>query len=67
MPVAAGELQKLTINGNLLTNVAPELGQLSKLREFHLQGNELTDLPEELCNLEVSLQYRNDLLWHHVR
>lgn len=53
MLVIAGALQKLTMNGNLISSVAPELGQLSKLRELHLQGNELTALPEELYNLEV--------------
>ena len=51
----AGSLLKLTMNGNHLTAVAPECGQLTNLRELHLQGNQLTELPSQLYQLMVSL------------
>ena len=51
----AGALLKLTINGNRLTAMAPECGQLTNLRELHLQGNQLTELPTQLYQLTVSL------------
>lgn len=51
----AGSLQKLTMNGNQLSKVAPELGQLTNLQELHLQGNLLSELPNEMCHLTVSL------------
>ena len=53
--MCAGSLLKLTINGNQLTAVAPECGQLTNLRELHLQGNQLTELPAQLNQLKVSL------------
>lgn len=53
--MSAGLLLKLTINGNQLTAVAPECGQLTNLRELHLQGNQLTELPTQLYQLTVSL------------
>ena len=55
LTAVAGALQKLTINGNRLSSIAPELGQLSNLKDLQLQGNELTQLPEEICDLKVSL------------
>ena len=51
----AGSLLKLTMNGNHLTAIAPECGQLTNLRELHLQGNQLTELPTQLYQLTVSL------------
>ena len=51
----AGSLLKLTVNGNQLRTIAPECGQLTNLRELHLQGNQLTVLPAEIYQLAVSL------------
>lgn len=50
----AGALQKLTMNGNQLSSIAPELGQLSSLKDLQLQGNHLTELPDQICDLKVS-------------
>lgn len=50
----AGALKKLTLHGNQLQQIAQEIGQLTNLRELHLQGNLLSELPNELCHLTVS-------------
>ena len=49
-----GALRKLTLNGNQLREIAPQIGHLTNLQELHLQGNDLTELPSEMCNLTVS-------------
>lgn len=43
------------MNGNQLRALAPECGQLTNLKELHLQGNQLEELPPELYQLAVSL------------
>lgn len=50
----AGALKKLTMHGNQLQQIPPEIGQLTNLQELHLQGNLLSELPNELCHLTVS-------------
>ncbi len=50
----AGALKKLTMHGNQLQQIAQEIGQLTNLQELHLQGNLLSELPNELCHLTVS-------------
>lgn len=55
--VRAGSLLKLTINGNQLRALALECGQLTNLKELHLQGNQLAELPTEIYELSVSSPY----------
>ena len=55
LTAVAGALQKLTMNGNQVSSIAPELGQLSNLKDLQLQGNNLTELPDQICDLKVSL------------
>ena len=50
----AGALKKVTMHGNQLQHIAQEIGQLTNLQELHLQGNLLSELPNELCHLTVS-------------
>ena len=52
--LSAGSLLKLTMNGNQLRHLPPEMGQLRNLRELHVQGNQLTELPADLYQLTVS-------------
>ena len=49
----AGALKKLTVHGNQLHEVSPELGQLQQLQELMLQGNQLRSIPPELFQLKV--------------
>lgn len=60
--VHAGSLLKLTINGNQLRALAPECGQLTNLKELHLQGNQLAELPTELYQLSVSSPHTGIML-----
>ena len=56
----AGSLLKLTINGNQLRALAPECGQLTNLKELHLQGNQLAELATQLYHLAVG----SPTYWH---
>ena len=42
------------LDGNGLTALPPEIGQLTNLRELRLNRNRLTALPRELADLLVS-------------
>lgn len=39
---------------NDLIDLPKEIGELSRLRELHIQGNRLTILPPEIGNLDMS-------------
>ena len=39
---------------NDLIELPKEIGELSRLRELHIQGNRLTILPPELGNIDLS-------------
>lgn len=44
---------QLVLRENDLIDLPSELGELSRLRELHVQGNRLTILPPELGNLDM--------------
>lgn len=44
-------VQHLSLSGNQITAVPPEIGQLSHLRRLELSGNQLTLLPPEIGRL----------------
>jgi Leucine-rich repeat (LRR) protein len=45
------------LRDNDLVELPKEIGELSRLRELHIQGNRLSVLPPELGMLAVSCQY----------
>ena len=58
-----GKLQSLSINGNRLTKIAPELGRCKALRNLNLQTNQIPTIPESFTNLQVyfllAINHRN--------
>jgi len=44
-------LVDLYLTDNELTNLPPEIGQMTNLFDLHLGGNSLTSLPQELRQL----------------
>ncbi|KAM3187060.1 hypothetical protein ACTXT7_003090 [Hymenolepis weldensis] len=44
----------LALRDNDLIYLPPEIGKLTRLKEFHIQGNRLTVLPPELGNLDLT-------------
>lgn len=44
----------MVLRENDLIDLPKEIGELSRLRELHLQGNRLTILPPELGNLDMT-------------
>lgn len=55
LPASFGEvcinLQVLSLVGNLLTELPPSIGNLSQLKELHVNENNLKILPDSLCRL----------------
>lgn len=47
----SSSLTTLTLSGNQLEHLPPEIGELAKLRVLHAGGNRLTDLPPQLARL----------------
>jgi len=47
------KLEFLNISGNKVTEIPPEVGSLSRLKEFDLSNNLIHTLPEEIQNLKV--------------
>lgn len=45
---------QLVLRENDILELPKELGELTRLRELHVQGNRLTILPPELGNLDMS-------------
>ena len=58
IPAEIGNLDKLNylaFRSNSITSIAPEIGNLTGLRYLDLTGNtNLTNLPQEVCNLQNS-------------
>ena len=50
----AEKLVTLSLNGNWLERVPPEIGKCQALRFLNLQTNHLTELPDEIAQLVVS-------------
>lgn len=50
-------LLQLSMRENDLIEVPRELGQLTRLRELHLQGNRLVVLPPEIGNDSIVQNY----------
>ena len=46
-------LQILGLRDNDLLELPREIGELTRLRELHIQNNRLTVLPPDLANLEL--------------
>jgi internalin A len=42
---------RMNLRGKNITELPPELGQLTQLKELNLSANQLTSLPPELCQL----------------
>ncbi|MEO1165060.1 MAG: leucine-rich repeat domain-containing protein, partial [Chloroflexota bacterium] len=62
--VAESSVTELRLNNLQLTQVPPEIGNLTNLTELYLHSNDLTSLPPEIGNLTnlVSLSlYSNEL------
>ncbi len=55
---AAEEWKELDLSGHKLTELAPEISQLTSLQELNLSGNQLSSLPPEITTL-TSLQLLN--------
>jgi len=49
-------LQILSLRDNDLISLPKEIGELTQLKELHIQGNRLTVLPPELGNLDLTGQ-----------
>lgn len=45
---------QLVLRENDLIDIPKEIGELSRLRELHIQGNRLTLLPPEIGNLDLT-------------
>lgn len=45
---------QLVLRENDLIELPKEIGELTRLRELHVQGNRLTILPPEIGNLDMS-------------
>lgn len=51
---SAGQLEKLTLNGNSLTELPESMGGLASLRVLALHSNNLKSLPQSFTSLKVT-------------